>query len=111
MHAHLNNYKLKNCLSIKPYIHYITGSSSNTNSLCVENNFQFGNIRGSNFVVSFQSDDSQNKHGFLLRYKSTAASSKGLHFLVPIRGNLLEPCHVVFFCIFFSFLLFLLLLF
>nr|XP_022326823.1 uncharacterized protein LOC111126454 isoform X2 [Crassostrea virginica] len=58
------------------FLRFNEGSSSNTNSLCVENNFQFGNIRGSNFVVSFQSDDSQNKHGFLLRYKSTAASSK-----------------------------------
>ena len=107
LNSHLNNYKLKNCLSIKPYIHYITGSSSNTNSLCVENNFQFGNIRGSNFVVSFKSDDSQNKHGFLLRYKSTAASSKGLHFLRSYSWKFtgaMPFCFLLY--TFFSFLLF-----
>uniref|UniRef100_K1QNT5 Collagen alpha-1(XII) chain n=1 Tax=Magallana gigas TaxID=29159 RepID=K1QNT5_MAGGI len=52
-------------------------STSTTNYLCSENNFSFGNIRGRDFVVSFSSDDSENRHGFLIRYKSTASSKKG----------------------------------
>nr|XP_034302100.1 uncharacterized protein LOC105347140 [Crassostrea gigas] len=55
---------------------FYEGSSSTTNYLCSENNFSFGNIRGRDFVVAFSSDDSENRHGFLIRYKSTASTKK-----------------------------------
>ncbi|XP_061188085.1 cartilage matrix protein-like [Saccostrea echinata] len=57
-------------------IKFQEGSTLNINSLCTENNFSFGNVRGSSFTVSFSSDDSENRHGFLLRYRSTEAISK-----------------------------------